>query len=85
MKFNFPETEAEFIDWRYETRRVMLHREVMCLAKTRAEGKWCAYCFPVPGVNHDKEEYLWLDKGCKMAEKVARLLFPQFEDIKYAY
>ena len=84
MKFNFPETKEELINWTYQKQRYMLHRNVMCLAKTRIEGRWCAYCFPVPGKNHDKEEYLWKTEGAKLSKKLAENMFPEFKELPYA-
>ena len=64
--------------------RHMLHRNVMVLAKTRIEGTWKAYCFPVPGKNHDAEEHLWETEGSQLSEKVARTMFGFLEDVPYA-
>jgi len=66
------------------TFRHMLHRQVMVIARFRAEGTWKAYCFPVPGVNHNEEEYLWRDNGTQLPEKVARPMFPMLEEYEYA-
>lgn len=61
-----------------------LHSKVLCVAKTRVEGMWCAYCGPVRGECHD-EEYQWvLQHGQKMTEDVARALWPQFKEVPYA-
>lgn len=64
--------------------REMLHTQVMVLAKTRIEGTWAAYCFPVPGENHDEEEWLWEVKGAKLPESVARSIFGHLEKMPYA-
>ena len=80
----FPETEAECRVWTTEVRRVALGRDVLCVARTRMEGKWGAYCGAVPGKNHDDEESEVLRSGCKMLEGVARVLFPCFDGIPYA-
>lgn len=82
--FNFPETKEELINWKCITKRYMLHRCVMCLARTRVEGTWNAYCFPVPGQNHDTEEYLWKTEGVKLPEQVAKIMFPSFDKVPYA-
>jgi hypothetical protein len=81
---SFPETLEEAQGWTPTSTRRMLHRQVMCLARTRVEGKWCAYCFPVPGINHDNEEYLWENEGVKLPKEIALILFPYFEGIPYA-
>ena len=87
--FEFPEKSGpnchiECDEWKPVLRRVMLHRQVMCLAKTRVEVTWNAYCFPVPGINHDNEEHLWEYKGSKLLSSIALILFPDFEGIPYA-
>ena len=64
--------------------RRMLHRQVMVVAKTRIEGTWKAYCFPVPGKNHDNEEYLWRTEGSQIEEKLARQMFGFLEDMPYS-
>lgn len=84
-KYQFPETLEEAKEWSHTSCRHMLHRQVMCIARTRIEGKWSAYCFPVPGINHDYEEYLWETEGDKLPKKIALALFPYFEGIPYAY
>ena len=65
--------------------RRMLHGQVMVLAKTRIEGTWKAYCFPVPGKSHDNEEYLWEREGSAISEKLARQMFPSLENVPYSY
>ena len=61
----------------------VLHRQVMVLARIRHDG-WKAYCFPVPGKNHEKEEYLWKNNGAQMTEKEARPMFGFLKDLPYA-
>ena len=63
--------------------RQMLHRQVMVVGRIRHDG-WKAYCFPVPGQNHDDEEHLWEDEGSQLPEKVARTMFGFLEDLPYA-
>jgi len=82
--FAFPETGDEASAWKPTFSHVMLHRKVMVLAKTRIEGKWSAYCFPVPGHNHYDEEYLWENEGAKLPADIARLMFPDFAEVPYA-
>lgn len=64
--------------------RKMLHRNVMVVARIRTEGYWKAYCFPVPGRNHDQEEYLWRTEGCQLIEPIAREMFGFLENVPYA-
>ena len=82
--FTFPESREELDNWNPEQYRRMLHRQVMVVARTRIERRWKAYCFPVPGLNHDDEEYLWESEGVAIPEAVARALFPFFKDLKYS-
>ena len=80
--FEFPETNDE--TWEPTFRRHPLHRQVLVVAKTRAEGTWKAYCFPVPGINHNDEMYLWEKEGSQLPEAIARSLFSEFEGLPYA-
>ena len=64
--------------------RHMLHRQVMVIAKIRVEGTWKAYCFPVPGQNHDDEEYLWETEGVQLNELEARAMFGFLENVPYS-
>lgn len=82
---DFPTTPDQAKAWQPTTARIALHRRVLVHARTRIEGAWAAYCFPVPGVNHDHEECLWELDGSKLPESVARSLFPRFDDIPYAH
>ncbi len=81
--FEFPETAEE--TWQPLVRVKALHREVLVMAHTRQERAWCAYCFPVPGMNHDNEVYLWRENGEKLEEDIARVMFPVFTDLPYAH
>ncbi len=83
-KFEFPEDQSEVSGWRSHTTRTVLHRCVMVHARTRVEGTWNAYAFPVPGMNHDDEEYLWKTEGAQLPAAIARAIFPHFEGIPYA-
>jgi hypothetical protein len=80
----FGKTPEECRDWEPTVIRRCLHRQVMCIARSRVEGAWAAYCFPVPGHNHDDEEYIWKNEGAKLGENIAKALFPQFDGIPYA-
>ena len=64
--------------------RHMLHRQVMVIAKIRVEKTWKAYCFPVPGQNHDAEEYLWETEGVQLNEREARAMFGFLENVPYS-
>ena len=83
-RYTFPDTEAEAENWKPIQVRHMLHRQVMVVARTRIEGAWKAYCFPVPGENHDDEEVRWKQDGVQLAEPIARAMFGFFEGVPYA-
>ena len=61
-----------------------LATRVLCVAKTRVEGAWAAYCDAVPGMSHDAEAVEVLHTGQKMFEQHARAVFPEFEGVPYA-
>ena len=82
--FDFPETKEDAAEWQASIRRVTLASRVMCVARTRIEGQWAAYCDAVDGRNHDDEYAEVLRSGSKLLEEVARELFPCFKDIPYA-
>lgn len=70
-------------NWEPTTARFALASRVLIVAVTRIEGAWSAYCDAVPGIRHDDEwEEVWRT-GTKIPEKMARALFPQFEDLPY--
>ncbi len=70
--------------WEPTVRFVCLDRRVMIAARTRVEGKWAAYCKNVPGMKHEVEVEVVLEHGTKVSEAVARVLFPDFEEVPYA-
>jgi len=79
----FPEVEEEFAAWTPVVRQYPLHCNVLCVARTRIEGKWKAYCGPVPGQNHDLEVAEILQWGDQLSEAVAKAMFPDFSEIPY--
>ena len=79
-----PEDVTEWKEKLRIVKRRALGRNVLVVARTRIEGKWAAYIDAVPGRNHAHEEAAVLDHGTKLLEEVARVLFPQFDDIPYA-
>lgn len=44
---------------------------------------WAAYIGAVPGENHDEEWFDVRDHGTKLRREVAKLLFPNFRDLRY--
>jgi hypothetical protein len=82
--FPFPETKEEADAWEPVFYREALHQQIIVVGKTRIEGKWNAYIFPVPGHNHEQEMSLWETEGAKLSEDLARMFFPQFEGVPYA-
>ena len=61
-----------------------LFQYVLCVAHTRIEGTWCAYCRNVPGQDHAGEAWYVLKTGDKLAEEIALAIFPRFKGIPYA-
>lgn len=80
----FPTSKEEMAAWAPSISIHALHRQVLCVAKTRAEGKWCVYLGVVPGMNHDNEWDAVARYGDKLPEDFARFIFPGFKDIPYA-
>ena len=74
----------DFDGWTPITSKHALARKVLCVAKTRIEGSWAAYCDAVPGIDHSREMAEVLRAGDKLGERIARHLFPQFDGIPYA-
>lgn len=65
-------------------RRRALATRVLAVARTRVEGAWSAYVDAVPGKSHEDEVEPVLQQGAKLAERIARVLFPEFKDLPYA-
>ncbi len=59
--------------------------KVLVVAQTRIEGTWSAYCDAVPGDKHSAEWPAVLANGDKLMEEVARVLFPEFNELPYAH
>jgi hypothetical protein len=71
-------------DFTPHVRYKVLAMRVLAVATTRVEGTWAAYCDAVPGQNHEREHADVLLYGDKLAEVLARPLFPEFKDVPYA-
>jgi len=80
----FPATPEEAKKWQRYTRFRALASRVLVVATTRIEGAWCVYCDAVPGYDHRTEAEGVLDRGNKLSERVALVLFPEFEGVPYA-
>jgi len=59
-----------------------LASKVLVVAVQRQIG-WCAYCDAVAGENHEQEFQAIVYDGCKLLEKVARAIFPQYSNMIY--
>lgn len=81
---HFPKSPEDAALWQPLRFHSALHQRVLCVAQTRIEGTWCAYCRDVPGHNHVNEVSLVLRDGDKMSEEVALVLFPHMAGIPYA-
>jgi len=71
-------------EWEPSTRVRALSSRVLCVARTRIEGAWAAYVDAVPGKSHAGEWEPVLEHGAKLDERLARVLFPEFDDLRYA-
>jgi len=77
--------QTEEQKWSPTIARYSLSPNVMVVARTRIEGTWGAYVAAVPGQSISHDEKLTLDNGTKLPEKIARVIFEQFEEMKYVY
>lgn len=86
--FSWPETPDEERDWRARMDEnplwVPLNRNILVVVRMRVERSWAAYIVAVPGLDHDEECHLWRDYGTRLAEAVARGIFPEFRLVPYA-
>lgn len=84
--FKFPETSVEAQDTSAWQRKYLhaLGLRVLCVAHTRLEKTWSAYCDAVPGKDHDLEAEEVFRTGAKLQEHVACVLFPEFAALPYA-
>lgn len=80
----FPQTYKEAQVWEPRTLYKALAPRVIVVAVPRIECAWAAYIDAVPGVNHYQERDNVSAHGEKLAEPLARLLFPAFADVAYA-
>ena len=83
-KSHFPTTDVMAGEWKPLYSVHALSSKVLCVAKTRIEGAWSAYCDAVPGIKHSDEYHGVLDYGTKLDERVARTIFPRLNDLPYA-
>jgi hypothetical protein len=81
---HFPKSKEEAAHFDPRTEVVALSSKVLCVATTRIEGTWRAYCDAVPGMDHDAEWDMVLRQGSALIESWARGIFPGFADVKYS-
>ena len=81
---HFPKTLGEAQRFEPMVERRALGFRVLCVARTRIECAWCAYCDAVPGKDHEVEMQEVLRTGTKMPEDTARSMFPRFNEVPYA-
>lgn len=84
LRSHFPKSQEEAQNWTPQIRHRALSRNVLVAARTRIECAWVAYVDAVPRRDHDFECGNVLKHGAKLPEKVARALFPQFDEVPYA-
>ena len=85
--YNFPEqgNKEECANWKPVVIYKALATRVLCVATTRIEGGWSAYCDAVPGLKHVAELSSVLSGGDPLRPAVAKSLFPEFDGIPYHY
>jgi hypothetical protein len=71
-------------EWQPVVRWRALSAKVIVVARTRIEGRWAAYIDAVPGKDHYDEYAAVLDYGAKLEARIARALFPMFDEVPYA-
>ena len=81
---HFPKNYFEAAHFEPMIRTMALDRCVLAVAITRVEGSWCAYISDVPGESHEREKAIVLERGAKIPPRIARAMFPFFDDIPYA-
>ena len=84
LRSHFPKSQAEAELWRPIVRYRALASKVLVVARTRVECAWAAYIDAVPGRGHYSEVEAVLDRGAKLDERIARVLFPDFKSVPYA-
>lgn len=60
-----------------------LGKHVIAAAKEGGVNDWTAYIDAVPGINHAVEFKHVMAHGDKLDERVARVIFPKFRDLKW--
>lgn len=84
LQFPEPGNRNECGAWTPYIRRYALARNVLVVAKSRIEGSWKACCDAVPGEDHKEESAAVMRHGTEIPEEVARVMFPEFDEIPYA-
>lgn len=83
--FAFPETPEEANEWEEQVCVEALHSRILVVAKTRIEGAWSAYIFPVAGMDHREEWHAWKADGNKLESAIAKAIFPQWSELPYDF
>jgi hypothetical protein len=84
MRSHFPKSREEATEFIPMVRARALSSRVLVVARTRVECAWNAYVDAVPGLDHRRERDAVLDHGAKLDETMARILFPEFNEVPYA-
>lgn len=85
LRSHFPKSMEEAQAFIPLQRYRPLSTRVLVAAQTRVECTWAAYCDAVDGDDYDREMLEVLHTGVKLQEEVARALFPEFDQVPYAY
>ena len=84
LRSHFPKSVDEARAFEPMQRYRALDSKVLVVAQTRVECAWRAYIAAVSGMDHRAEIQAVADYGTTLHEPLARLLFPEFNDIPYA-
>ena len=85
MRTHFPKSAEEAKAFRPRVRHIALASRVLVASITRVECTWRAYCDAVVGWKHTEEVRGVLDHGDTVPERIARAMFPEFDEIPYSY
>ncbi len=66
--------------YRKKVRYAVLDTNVIAVAVQGEIGDWAAYIGAVEGENHEREYQKVADNGTKLSYKLARMLFPDFDN-----
>src|SRR3990172_3477661 len=84
LRSHFPKSREEADHWQPLVRYRALASCVLVVATTRIECAGIAYIDAVPGGNNNQEFDAVLRHGAKLHQALARILWPEFDEVPYA-